>query len=134
MAAIARRPETANSRAIIRMAIQPGMARTWTSEIMAAEISSLSAIGSSSVPIVVTCFQPARQVAVQQIRAGRRQENGQRQPIIGYGHAADCSAKFSWTNAATSIGTKKIRSNVSALGRFIAQNQLYRAGGIYHTA
>ena len=52
-----RNPETANSRPMIKTAIQPGSARICTSEISAAETSSLSAIGSSSVPMVVTCFQ-----------------------------------------------------------------------------
>ena len=56
-AAIPRNPVTANSLAMIRIAIHPGIIRTCTSEINAAEISSLSAIGSSNVPTVVTCFQ-----------------------------------------------------------------------------
>src|SRR5262249_44422556 len=37
------------------------------------------------------------------------------------------NATFSWTSAATSSGTKKIRRIVKAFGRFIRQPQLYQA-------
>jgi len=52
-----RSPEIANSRPTITITIQAGTACTCTREISAAETSNLSAIGSSSVPIVVTCPQ-----------------------------------------------------------------------------
>ena len=53
-AAIARSPVTANSRAMITIATQACSRSSETSEISAAVISSLSAIGSISLPKVVT--------------------------------------------------------------------------------
>ena len=78
-----RSPETANSRPMIRIAIQPGSTRTCTREISAAEISSLSAIGSSSVPMVVTCFQRRARYPSSRSVPGGDQENRQRQPLVG---------------------------------------------------
>ena len=55
-AAILRNPVTANSRLMMMITIHPASSLISTSETNAAEIKSLSAIGSSSVPTVVTCF------------------------------------------------------------------------------
>ena len=52
-AAILRRPEIANSRAITTIVIHAGTTRTSTSAISADDTNSLSAIGSRSVPTVV---------------------------------------------------------------------------------
>jgi hypothetical protein len=49
------RPVTINSRAIIIMAIQAGIVSVSTSNIKAEITSSLSAMGSSSMPSFVTC-------------------------------------------------------------------------------
>ena len=56
-AAIERRPLTRNSRPMMMTAIHAGTVRglNYTSVMNAAAISSLSATGSSSMPIVVTC-------------------------------------------------------------------------------
>lgn len=55
--AMLRRPEMANSRPTIMTTIQAGAHFNSTSEIKAAEVSSLSATGSSSMPSVVTCLR-----------------------------------------------------------------------------
>ena len=45
----------ANSRPMLSATIQAGARSSWTSEMKAAEVSSLSAIGSSICPSHVTC-------------------------------------------------------------------------------
>src|SRR5581483_6274499 len=57
VAAIDRKPVTANSRPTMITTAQAGARSFLTSEINAAEIKSLSAIGSSNLPSVETCFQ-----------------------------------------------------------------------------
>ena len=52
--AMFRNPSTMNSRPMIITTIHPGTRCISTSETNAAEISSLSAIGSSRIPSVVT--------------------------------------------------------------------------------
>ena len=73
--AIDRRPDTANSRPMTTTTIQAGARPSSTSEMNAAEIRSLSAIGSSSVPSVVISPAPAREPAVEKIRRDGRQED-----------------------------------------------------------
>ena len=73
--AIERRPETANSRPMTTTTIHAGARPSSTSEMKAAEISSLSAIGSSSVPSVVISPAPARQPAVEEVGRDGRQED-----------------------------------------------------------
>ena len=50
-----RSPVTANSRPMITTTIHAGARSSWTSETSVAEMSSLSAIGSSTWPTQVTC-------------------------------------------------------------------------------
>ena len=52
-----RRPVIANSRPMITATIQAGAASIWTSEMKAAAVSSLSAMGSINWPSVVTCLR-----------------------------------------------------------------------------
>ena len=113
---MARSPETANSRPIIRMAIHPGSARTCTSEISAADTSSLSAIGSSSVPMVVTCFQRrARYPSSRSVAAAERKIASASHSLVTV-RVPSRKPTSSCTSAATNTGTKKIRRIVSMLG------------------
>ena len=85
---MARSPETANSRPTIRITIQAGTARTCTRAISAEDISSLSAIGSSSVPMVVIWRQRrARYPSSRSVLAAHR-KIAQSQPDVGDGGAA----------------------------------------------
>ena len=55
LAAIERKPETANSRPTMITTAHAGASLFSTSEMSAAEMSNLSAMGSSSLPTDVTC-------------------------------------------------------------------------------
>src|ERR1039458_241354 len=122
-----RNPETANSRPMINTAIQPGRERICTSEIRAAEISSLSAMGSSSVPMVVTCFQRrARYPSSKSVNAATRKIPSDNQSLVTL-TPPTWNQPVSCTSAATSSGTKKIRRMVSAFGRFIAQTNYIKS-------
>jgi hypothetical protein len=56
-AATERRPVTASSRPMMMQTAQAGASRFSTSEMSAAEMSSLSAMGSRSVPRRETCWR-----------------------------------------------------------------------------
>ena len=108
--AIERSPVTANSRPTTTTTIQAGTRPTSTSEMNAAEIRSLSAMGSSSVPSVVIsprrrASQPSRKsVAVASRKMAR----------------ATISRPSNFVRSTTTKnGTRKIRRSVSALGRLI---------------
>ena len=74
-AAIERSPETANSRPTMTTTIQAGASPSSTSEMKTAEMSSLSAIGSSSVPEGRDLPPPPREPAVQKVGRRGRQED-----------------------------------------------------------
>src|SRR5450432_3167149 len=122
-----RNPDTANSRPITNTTIQAGTRWIWTRETKAAEISSLSAIGSSSVPTVVICPQrraryPSRRsviAATRKMESARNSFGIQTTPC--HSMRRSCS-----TIAATSKGTKKMRRMVSAFGRFIRVPDIQR--------
>src|SRR5258708_6764855 len=115
-----RNPDTANSRPIISTTIQAGTNRICTSETRAAEISNLSAIGSSSVPTVVIWPQrraryPSNRsvaAAVRKIASATSSLGTQTTPC--HSRRSSCS-----TNDATRNGTKKMRRMVSVFGTFM---------------
>ena len=84
-AAMLRRPEMANSRAMTTIVIHAGTTRTCTSAIRAEDTSSLSAIGSSNVPTVVICAHRG-EIAVKQIGESSQQKQAQRQHLVCYFH------------------------------------------------
>src|SRR5579859_4469054 len=124
-AAMLRSPEIANSRPTIRITIHPGTAFTCTSEINAAEMSSLSAMGSSRVPIVVTCPQRrARYPSSRSVAAATRKIASASHSLVTV-RPKIRTLTFCATSAATSSGTKKMRAMVRALGRFIRAHTNY---------
>src|SRR3954452_25344994 len=107
--AATRRPLTANSRAMITIATQPSTGWSDTSEISAAAISSLSAIGSITLPKVVTL---RRRRAIQPST-----------PSVTAASANTIAATVdpcgvACSSATTSTGTSRIRTSVRTLGRF----------------
>ena len=108
--AIDRRPDTANSRPITTTTIQAGASPSSTSEMNAAEISSLSAIGSSSVPSVVIsprrrASQPSRKSVATAVRKISSPTVSRPSNFV--------------SSTTTRNGTRKMRRSVSALGRLI---------------
>src|SRR5262249_4037864 len=109
---------------MMRTAIQAGAAWTCTSEISAAEMSSLSAMGSSNVPIVVICPQRrARKPSSRSVPAAVRKMTSASNSLVKTTPRTS-NAILIPTRAATSSGTKKIRAIVREFGRFITAGPL----------
>ena len=81
-----------------------------TSATSAAMISSLSAIGSMSLPNVVIALRRAREVAVHRVGRRREPEDDRREQVA--------VRRDSSSSATTSTGTSRIRSSVRTFGRF----------------
>ncbi len=99
------------------------------SEISAAEISSLSAMGSSSVPTVVICFQRrARYPSSRSVAAAIKKIPSARNAFVTTTAPRHSIRKFCSTITATRNGTKKMRRMVSVLGRFMSGPRLQILG------
>src|ERR1017187_4589397 len=84
-------------------------------------------MGSSSVPMVVTCFQRrARYPSSKSVNAATRKIPSDNQSLVTL-TPPTWNQPVSCTSAATSSGTKKIRRMVSAFGRFIAQTNYIKS-------
>ena len=108
-AAIARIPETANSLPTMMQTAHASASWRSTREMRAAETRILSAIGSSSIPSVVTflylrAIQPSRK----SVSAATRKT-----PSATYSLAGIRVRRMT-----TRSGTRKMRKSVSAFGRF----------------
>src|SRR5579885_2519215 len=116
--ATARSPETASSRPIMITTIHAGIRWSSTSEMKAAEVSSLSAMGSSRIPSRVICPRlRARYPSSKSVMAARMNTPTAQRSILG--------ARVS--SRATRSGTKQIRSKVNELGRLMSlQSKLHR--------
>ncbi len=114
---IERRPDTANSRPITTTTIHAGAMSSSTSEMNAAEMSSLSAMGSSSVPSVVIsprrrASQPSRKSVATAVRKISRPTVSRPSNFV--------------RSTTTRNGTRKMRVSVRALGRLIfTARQIY---------
>ena len=108
---------TAISRPMITATIHAGASSICTSEMNAAEVSSLSASGSIICPSRVTCLRrraryPSSQSVSEATPKIAAATNSLRMP-----RTSRPSNRVSRTT--TSSGTRKIRDSVRALGRFI---------------
>jgi hypothetical protein len=99
--------------------IQPGTRCMSTSEMNAAEISNLSAIGSSRIPSVVTCAcRRAKYPSAQSVAAAvSKISTPQTSKCTGNPHNSTLGLRVNSTTMST--GTKKILSTVRKFGRFI---------------
>ena len=108
-------PETANSRPTMMQTAQAGASRFSTSEMSAALMSSLSAMGSSRMPKREICWR---------LRAMRPS----RKSVKAAPRKSATPSRWRWTpnqfsekgvsSTTTSSGTTKMRDKVSAFGRF----------------
>ena len=98
---------TANSRAMITIATQPGRRSSETRATSAAMISSLSAIGSMSLPkVVIALRERASQPSIASVsEASAKTIAASRSPW-----------SVSSSSATTSTGTSRMRASVRTLG------------------
>jgi hypothetical protein len=108
-AAIPRSPVMARSRPTISTTIQAGTRPTCTKEIRLAEIRSLSATGSRSFPRVVTW---------RMLRAMRPSSQSVRTAARNTTAAVRLYGRGTTIRNTTRTGTRKIRTRLSAFGRF----------------
>src|SRR5690349_22449175 len=124
-----RSPETANSRPIISTTIQAGVRWRSTSDTNAAEISSLSAIGSSRVPTVVICPQRrARYPSRRSVAAATRKIASARNSLGTQSSPRHSTRKSCSTKVATRKGTKNMRRMVRVFGKFMRARGIAGSG------
>src|SRR5438105_1650203 len=117
-----RRPRTVNSLPMMMTTIQAGTRCMSTSETNAAEIKSLSAMGSRRMPRVVICRRRrAKYPSAQSVAAAKSK--------IRTPQTSKCTEKPQNSKLGLRVrritmrtGTKKIRNSVSELGRFMAND------------
>ena len=99
--------------------IHAGARFSCTSEMNAAEVSSLSAIGSSIWPIQVTCRRRrARYPSSQSVSDASAKMAA---PSSSFDTPSTWRPSNSVRSTTTSSGTRNIRVSVSALGRFMTK-------------
>ena len=109
---------TANSRPMMSATIQAGARSSCTSEMNAAEVSSLSASGSMHLAERRDLLAAPRQVAVEPVGERREREDRRADQLLAARRGSARPSNFV-SSTTTSSGTRKIRVSVSEFGRFI---------------
>ena len=114
-----RRPVTANSRPTMMNTIQAGTRSSSTKQMKAAEMSSLSARGSRSLPKLVICLRRrAMYPSSTSVVAAERKISSASHSVVRTSPPRS-SSTLRRSMTASSSGTKKILSTVRAFGRFM---------------
>ena len=114
-----RRPVTANSRPTMMNTIQAGTRSSSTKQMKAAEMSSLSARGSRSLPKLVICLRRrAMYPSSRSVVAAERKISSASHSVVRTSPPRS-SSTLRRSMTASSSGTKKILSTVRAFGRFM---------------